>query len=204
MLALKTSPTLIVNPPENFIPTRKPKSLSQTENPAVIIKVSNHLNPHPSHIIVDPPGKKKKKKKPGLSIIISWSTNPTTTTIINKVAPLCDKIMPQRQVSTARPSWCRHSSDLFLQLQFHLSSPSFHPSISLLPISPSRSLDLSFSPFPPFSPFQSLCIKRGIEFCYSLLFSKYNAFSFSYFSFFFFFFLFFFKFKINIFLKLIN
>ena len=60
LLALKTSPTLVINPPENLIPTRKPKSLSRTENPVVIIKVSNHLNPHPSHIIVDPSGRKKK------------------------------------------------------------------------------------------------------------------------------------------------
>ena len=60
LLALKTSPAFIIKPPENFIPTRKPKSLSQTGNPVVIIKVSNHLNPHLSHIIIDPPRERKK------------------------------------------------------------------------------------------------------------------------------------------------
>ena len=78
--ALKTSPALIINPSENFIPTRKPNTLSQTENIVTVIKVSNHLNPHPSHTIVD----LEKKKKKELSIITSWSTNHTTATIINK------------------------------------------------------------------------------------------------------------------------
>ena len=62
LLALKTSLAFIIKPPENFIPTRKPKSLSQTGNPVVILKVSNHLNPHLSHIIIDPPRERKKKK----------------------------------------------------------------------------------------------------------------------------------------------
>ena len=80
--ASKTSLAFIINPSKNFIPTRKPNTLSQTENVVTVIKVSNHLNPHPSHTIIDPLGKKKKKLE--LSIITSWSTNHTTATIINK------------------------------------------------------------------------------------------------------------------------